>query len=128
MPRIAVMALHSVGSPGPIRQKQRVGHVLVPRERFGSDGRPGWLPAFQSRFETGPSLKSVLERERPLHVAQARRGRRIRDRALETGTCVGITGADRSQPALGFLLQAFERLAGNLIVRHDLPPVTPGVR
>ena len=67
--------------------------------------------ALDSALQRGPPGESLLTGERELDVAERRCAARPRCAQARAG--VGIVGVERSQPALGFFFQAFERAAGD---------------
>ena len=64
--------------------------------------------SLELRDERGPTGKSMLTRERVLHVAQARVDGRLRMRARQACPRLLIARAQRLEPALRFLLEILE--------------------
>src|SRR5215831_20709256 len=82
-------------------------------------GRRAGQPGLQRR----PAGKSVLARERVLHVAQRRRMRQVGDGSLEASAGFIDVRAKRFQPPLRFLLETVERAPGGELLAHgNLPP------
>ena len=83
-------------------------------------------------LERGPPGEAMFERERVLHVAQAWVRRRPGDDAQQTRTRTFVAGAQRFEPALGFLLQIVEGARRSELTdvsaMETFLPLMPGVR
>jgi hypothetical protein len=123
VPGEAIVPLHGLGGPGAIGLEQRVGHPVVLRHRR----RAGRGIGFEGALQRGPAVEALLPGECELHVAQRRRGGRVRQGEAEAGECLGVTGVQRGEPALGVLLQRVERAAGERM-GHDTFLHMPDVR
>src|SRR5262249_3761132 len=78
----------------------------------------------QFALQFGPTGKPVFERERSLHISQARLRRRIRHNSFEAGASFRLVLPKRDEPALGLLFQTFERAAAEMGFAHEtLPPM-----
>ena len=108
MPRVAPVPLHRFGRARAVRIEQRLGCGLV----FIAERRRRRPDAASVASERAPSRKSVLTRERVLHVAERGEARGLGECSLEAGAGVGDVVAKRLQPALRFLLETVERAPG----------------